>query len=185
MKTFKQFLSDGILDDIVKDFPNQPKKKNIRVIKDVPRRRHAARKFSGQKVDEFSYWIRSESELKKQIKEKLGNSKITLKGVIDLLAYHNMKVDERIRPQIAIKDLYTIREWDRKLINGFTGKNTTEDMEKKRKKYAKNGIKNAGVVDLRRLRNGSVTAILGEGNHRVKLGLEIGIKTMPIIFMYG
>jgi hypothetical protein len=48
----------------------------------------------------------------------------------------------------------------------------------------KNGIKQRGVLDLARQENGDVLAYLGEGNHRMKVAISLGMKKFPVALGY-
>ena len=102
-----------------------------------------------------------------------------------MFAMDNIKLYDSVQPQIAIKDLDTIKEYDRKVIDGFTGSNTDKEVNKLKDSIKKSGIKQWGVVTITRLKNGNVTAVLTEGNHRLMIAKELNIKTMPIMFYYN
>ena len=129
--------------------------------------------------------VNPSAELKSVLKEATGSPKITLRGIIDLFALHNYKLADNFQPDVPINELYNIREYDRELKGGFTGSNTEAEMEELEASIKRKGIKHYGSVNITRLKNGDVTAILGEGNHRLKIAKKLRIKTMPIMFFYG
>lgn len=177
MKSFKKFISEGYSGE-VKDsdffFSDDD-------LKDTPkRRRYQPRKFSGTKP-ESSYpdWVRSESNTK-----ALLDNKITLKGVIDLFAHKNIAVSDSVTLDIPVSELYKIREYDRNIKDNSTGTNTKEEYKELLKSIKRTGIQESGVVTIERLRNGNVTAILGEGNHRLRIAKLLKLKTIPIRFKF-
>lgn len=193
MKTFQQFR-EGMLDDIIAEIEARPKvtDKEIQALlkktdkhlkKKSPKskfHRYRPRKYKGVKPDDFAKYIRSEAELK-----ALLGGKITLRGIIDLFALHNHKLADNFTPMISVKELWYIREYDRKMVDGYTGKNTKEEMDALLASIKREGIKEHGYVKIDRRRNGDVEALLGEGNHRLSLAKKAGITHMPIMFSYG
>jgi hypothetical protein len=143
------------------------------------------RVFKGVKPTDFSKYIRSLSELRSISKELLGRSEVTLQCIIDLFAIHNYKLADNFTPVLKIADLWKIREYDRDLIDGYTGKNSTKEMEDLKTEFKKHGIMVNGWVRIDRRKNGDVEVLLTEGNHRVKIARELGIKEMPIMFTYS
>ena len=55
------------------------------------------------------------------------------------------------------------------MIDGFTGKNTAEEMADMEADIKKNGITSPGVVTLSRDKNGTVTAIMRSEEHTSEL----------------
>ena len=188
MKNFKE-LREGMLDDFVSDFESLNAdqleiKYNVLV---KAQKRYKPRKYSGSKKsgeDSWVKYVRGPEELKELLSEHQGTSKITLDGIIKLFAENYKAIDERYRPELSVKDIYNVREYDRKLINGFTGTNNAVELADLEASIKKEGIKQPGIITIERQKNGSVTVILGEGNHRLSLALKLGIRTMPIRFHY-
>ena len=183
MKTFSQFINEGLLDDLVGEFDTDAKDntpKVTRVIK--PRKRFKPRIFKGTKRTKdnlFVKYIRSTSELK-----SLLNGKITLAGIIDLYANKHLAVADNVTVELSVDEIHGIREYDRDLIDGFTGTNSTSEVKKLLQSIKKSGIKENGWVTLSKLKNGNVTAILGEGNHRINIAKQLKIKNIKIKFIY-
>lgn len=194
MKDFSTFVKEDILDDIAFAFPelqgtgkgNNDVEIEMRpAIKPVARQKqYKPRRFKGKKQTGYADYIRTERYLKLLLKEKYKSQKLTLKNIIDLFATHNLKIDDTLKPKISLSELHEIREYDRELVDGWTGKNTTSEMEELRASIKAKGIQQYGVVQIVRKSNGSVTAILGEGNHRVSIGRKLRVKKMPILFTY-
>jgi len=192
VKTFSQFMQEGFLDDILADFEPVSKAEIDKVMKKSdavlakyakpksPYKRYKPRKYSGQKQEGFSTYVRSQGELKKAI-----GGKVTLDSIIKIFANDNVKVADNFQPMISISELWEIREYDRKMIDGFTGKNTESEMKQLKADIKKNGIKEHGYVSIDRRKNGDVEVLLGEGNHRLGIAKEVGIKEMPIMFSYS
>ena len=86
---------------------------------------------------------------------------------------------------LPISELWTIREYDREMVDGYTGKNSAEEMKELKIDIKKNGIKQHGYISIDRRKNGDVEVLLGEGNHRLQIAKQLGIKEMPIMFTYG
>ena len=110
---------------------------------------------------------------------------MTLDNIIRIFANDNIKVADNFQPMIDITELWKIREYDRKMIDGYTGKNTEAEMKKLTADIKKNGIKEYRYVTIDRRKNGDVEVLLGEGNHRLGIAKAVGIKQMPIMFSYG
>lgn len=188
MKKFAQFIEEGFLDDMLADFEpvskaeidKVMKKSDAVLAKHSTQKRYKPRKYSGQKPEGFSTYVRSQSELKKEC-----GGKVTLDNIIKIFANGNVKVADNFQPMISISELWKVREYDRKMVGGFTGKNTESEMKKLKADIKKNGIKEYGHVSIDRRKNGDVEVLLGEGNHRLGIAKEVGIKEMPIMFSYS
>ena len=196
MKGFCQYIEENFLDDIIREIESDHDEHGIKKLgqikvnpkkrKKVPiNNRYRPRKYSGVKPEGFSGYIRSMGELKGELKEKLGHPKVTLRGIIDLYAKHDLKVTDNFQPMISVKELWYVREYDRKMVDGWTGKNTAAEMKELIVSVKKDGIKEYGHVSIDRRKNGDVEVILGEGNHRLSIAKHAGIKEMPIMFSYG
>ena len=188
MKRFAEFIGEGFLDDMLAEFEPVSQAEIDKVLKksDAVLAKHAKqkqfkpRKYSGQKPEGFSTYVRSQGELKKAC-----GGKVTLDNIIKIFANGNVKVADNFTPMISISELWKVREYDRKMVDGFTGKNTESEMKKLKADIKKNGIKEHGHVSIDRRKNGDVEVLLGEGNHRLGIAKEVGIKEMPIMFSYG
>ena len=185
-------MQEGFLDDLLADFEpvsqaeiNKVMKKSDAVLAKYakpksPYKSYKPRKYSGQKQEGFSEYVRSQGELKKAC-----GGKVTLENIIKIFANGNIKVADNFTPMIDVSELWKIREYDRKMIDGYTGKNTEAEMKKLTADIKKNGIKEYGYVTIDRRKNGDVEVLLGEGNHRLGIAKAVGIKQMPIMFSYG
>ena len=193
MKKLRSYLmQEGFLDDLLADFEpvsqaeiNKVMKKSDAVLAKYakpksPYKSYKPRKYSGQKQEGFSEYVRSQGELKKAC-----GGKVTLENIIKIFANGNLKVADNFTPMIDVSELWKIREYDRKMIGGYTGKNTEAEMKKLTADIKKNGIKEHGYVTIDRRKNGDVEVLLGEGNHRLGIAKAVGIKQMPIMFSYG
>lgn len=173
MKSFIEHINEDLLDDLIGEFPDVVGDIPVKVVKTKPRKKYKPRVLhKGKPPEGFKQYARQ------------AKSNMTLKKVVDMFAIENVAFADNITIDIPLKDLHTIREYDRKIIDGFTGKNTTDEMEELLRSIKRNGIKDPGVVTLHRLKNGNITAILGEGNHRLNIGIKLKLKTMPIRFYY-
>lgn len=153
-------------------------------VKKQPRvKTYKARKIRGKKVKGFADYLRTESEVKKVMKEKLGTSKITLDNVIKLFGDFKIKLDERVVLDYDIKEIDKYKEYDRTRQGG--GKNTPEEWDELEASIRKKGIKQHGILNIDRDNNsGSMEVILGEGNHRLAIAKMAKIKKMPLRISY-
>ena len=139
----------------------------------------------------FKDYIRSESELKSEL-QKLGYTKMSLEGIIELYAKYNKALADSIIPEISVDELWEIREYDRDKftsIHGeqWNGKKTKKEYEEHVAHIKKNGINkdDYGVVQLRR-KGDKILALLGEGNHRVSILRKLGRNNkLPVMFFYS
>jgi hypothetical protein len=148
-------------------------------------KRYEPREYPGTKPSSHTKYIRSIQELKEVLEQLLGNDDVSLKNVVRLFADHNYAIDERVDLMLPTKDLYTVREWDRKMIDGNTGKNSQEEMDDLIADIKQNGIQSKSIITIARTNQyGDVSVILGEGNHRLSIAIELGISSMPVRFHY-
>lgn len=181
MLSFKEF-NEGLLDDLIGDFGNVDIKQKSPIItkKVKPQKKYKPRIYDGVKPTNFIEYIRSKPELK-----KLLDGKISLNGIINLFAKENKALTDNVIVDINTSEINNIREYDRKIIDGWTGKSTTTEISELESDIKKNGIKNYSVVTIKRLHNGNVSVILGEGNHRLMLAKKLKIKKIPIMFYFS
>jgi hypothetical protein len=137
MKRFAEFIKEGLLDDILADFEPVSQAEIDKVMKKSdavlakyakpksPYKSYKPRKYKGQKQEGFAQYVRSQGELKKAC-----GGKVTLENIIKIFAMDNIKVADNFQPMIDITELWKIREYDRKMIDGYTGKNTEAEMKK-------------------------------------------------------
>jgi len=171
----REILAEGILDDIVGDYPDQVKVDTpISTIKTTPRKRHVPRAvYKGEPAKGFKEYVRYAEK-----------DTMHLQDVVNMFAKENKALADNVTINVPVSELDTIKEYDRELINGFTGKNTADEVAAMTADIKKNGIRDPGVVTLNRKKNGTITAILGEGNHRLNIAKKLGLKTMPVRFYY-
>lgn len=183
-----QIQEEGdILGDILNDFPDVGDNKKIQpATKSTPTNKPNRVLFKGQPRDKlpFSSYIRSYDDLRDTLKEKFGNSNITVENIANLFALYNIMIDERLIIELNIDDLKQYREWERELVDDWTGKMTGEEYAALKADIQKNGIKQRGVLDLSREGNGDALAYLGEGNHRMKVAISLGLKKFPVALYY-
>mgnify|MGYP000222915727 CR=1 FL=1 len=187
MKTFSQFR-EGFLDDLVGDLEG--------FVQDKPQAKVLTNKFAEKikkkalyvgevhPTNAFPEWIRGESAIKGYMKD-YDIKKLNLPGIIKLFGLHNVRLTESIVLNIDIDEVYNVREWDRNVIPGYgTGTNTEDEFEALRKSIEDDGIRDAGVINMTRLKDGDIEVYLGEGNHRLAIAKALGMKYMPITFRY-
>lgn len=132
---------------------------------------------------DYSYYIRSIAELKDLLKEHYGSSKITLDNIIKLYAEHDMKLTDNISEfEFTVKELDKYKEWKRTRTDSNL---TPEEWDTMKEDIKKHGIRDYGVVSLGQKRNGDVIAYIGEGNHRLAIAKELGIKKMKMRVYFG
>ena len=61
---------------------------------------------------------------------------------------------------------------------------TQEEYAELVKDVATNGIQQPGILDIYNLKDGNYEVQLGEGNHRLKIALQLGIEKFPLSFSY-
>jgi len=185
MKKYKDLFNEGLLDDLLGDFNNDEPESTIpkatRVTKS--RRKFRPRITKAERPTGFFEYIYSEKELKDTIKQDLGLS-YSLPATIELFAQENKGVTDSVILDFSVDELDMIREYSRVIRDGWTGKSSAADMKILKADIKNNGIQNHGVIDMRRMRNGDVATLLGEGNHRLTIAKELGIKTMPVKIYY-
>jgi len=169
-----QELTEGILDDLVGEFPDTEEPERPPTAKTTPRKRYPPRiVHKGTPPEGYKEYIRhAESDT------------MRLQTVVDMFTKANKAFADNVTINVPVKDLHNIREYDREMIDGFTGKNTAEEMAEMEADIKKNGITSAGVVTLNRDKNGTVTAIMGEGNHRLSIAKKLNIPVMPVRIYY-
>lgn len=132
--------------------------------------------YPGSTEKRFKEYYRSISELK----ELLAGKPITLDNIIKLYATEFKAPADNVIYDLDINEVYTVREYSRS--RDVFGKLEPEEYDELKDDIKKHGIKNYGIIELKRLPNGDVSALLGEGNHRLAIAKELKIKTMPIMF---
>jgi hypothetical protein len=185
MKTFKQFVSEDLIDDILASIGDPKKTPNIEKIfvndkKAIPRSRtrmYKPRVVKANAPDNFKEYLRSDGEVYKELGKPL-----TLAAIIDAYAHRNIALSDSLIFDFDVSEVNKYREYDRSFKD--PGKRNAEEMLELAADIQKHGIKEASILHLRRLKNGNVTVILGEGNHRLSVARKFKIKTMPVRFSY-
>ena len=146
------------------------------------RRMSVTVKGKSAKTD-YSYYIRSLSELKDLLREHYGSSAFKLDNIIKLYAEHDMKLtDNLVEFEFTVKELDKYKEWKRTRNDSNL---TPEQWDEMKADIKKNGIRDYGVISLGQKRSGDVTAYIGEGNHRLAIAKELGIKKMKMRLYFG
>ena len=153
-------------------------------LRDIMETRFSPVVYFGDKDRPRLEYIYSRGDLNKAIKQKLGKIGISIENIVNLFAEHNMVVSDSIEFEFDVKELKQFREYDRKIIQGYTGKRTAEEMAELEADIRKHGITDHSVLVLDRQPNGDVLVHLGEGNHRLALAQKLGIRKMPVRLYY-
>jgi len=177
--------SDDILGDILNDFPDVEYKQDNPIAKKTTTANKPNRvKFRGTTNPPRSSYIHSHEDLKTTLQEKFKNTNVTVENITNLFAIHNIILERSLVLEFGVADLKQYREWERELIDGYTGSLSTDDYLKLKADIQKNGIKQHGVLDMVREDNGGVSVYLGEGNHRMKVALSLGFEKFPATIGY-
>lgn len=187
-----QKLGEGVIDDILADFPqfkthaypDSPRRDPDPKFTPLPSKARQPVKVPGVDHDSFARWIRSKEQVRHALQEVLGTTKISLKNCIELYTKHNIKIDDIVVLEFPTEDVYPFREYDRDIENGWTGKMTKEDFTELMSDINKNGITEPGILEFSNFKDGTYEIILGEGNHRLKAAMALGLKTYPLSFYY-
>lgn len=131
----------------------------------------------------FKEYMRSEQDLKKVIKEKYPTSKVTIQRIAELATNYKLMLADNIVIDFKSKDVWPWREYTRDLQGNGDG-NTPKQMDALRASIKKEGIRDPLMLHISRMDKG-VNVYLGEGNHRIGLALELGIRTVPVRFYYS
>jgi len=180
-------LSEDIVDDILADFPqfrktgdrpSQPK------FTPQPSKARPPVKIQGVEHEGFSQYLRSVSQVRQALQDHLGTPKLSLSNCIKLYTDHNYKIDDYVIIHFPTTAIYQFREYDREMNDGWTGKLTSEEYTELMKDIEKKGISFPGILEIRHTGNSNYEALLGEGNHRLKIALALGIDSYPMSFSY-
>lgn len=140
------------------------------------------REIFGIKPDGFRQYIRSKNDLSVEMKER--GYRDPVEAIIKLFAQHNTLVTDDLEFQLPVQSLWGYREYDRTPKNGFTGLRSEDEFNELRDDIKRNGVKSPIVFTIKRLSSGNVEAYIGEGNHRILIAKQLGIKTIPVRFHY-
>jgi hypothetical protein len=144
------------------------------------------RTVKGKKPEGFVEYLRSPQMVKEALAEHYPG-KATIDNIVRLFSEHNIAIADNVVLKGTPESLVPYREYSRESTNdwGWTGKLSGEEFEELKADIKENGIKNPGIFYMERNRNdGSVKAYLGEGNHRLRIALELGLKSYPLKFGY-
>lgn len=179
-------IREDIIDDIFSDFPTYKSSgRPSTPLKEPPKSSSREPiKIKGINHESFAQWLRSEEQVRKALQDNLGTPKMTLKNCIALYTEYNIKIDDYVTLNFPTKDVYPYREYDREMKDGWTGKMDQEEYTGLMKDIKKNGIRNPGVLDIVNLKNGAYEVQLGEGNHRLRMAIALGIEAFPLHFYY-
>ena len=180
-------LDEDIVDDILADFPQFRKERDIKAQPKFTPQPSKARdpvKVQGVEHETFSDWLRSVEQVRQACQDKLGTPKLTLENCIKLYTEHNLKIDDFVVIHFKTNTVYPFREYDRDLEDGWTGKLTSEEYKELMKSIQQEGINNPGIIEISNFKDGNYEVILGEGNHRLKAAIALGIDAFPVSFYY-
>ena len=182
-------LGEDILDDILADFPqfrkDLPDTSPRKYPKPQPSRARQPVKVKGVKHESFSQWLRSVEQVRQALQEKLGTPKMSLENCIKLYTEHNIKIDDFVVIEFPPQDVYPFREYDRDIDDkGWTGKMMQDEYTELMKSIQQNGIQQPGSLEISNFKDGNYEVLLGEGNHRLKVAMELGLKRYPLTFYY-
>lgn len=142
------------------------------------------RTVQGVEPKDFLQYLRSPEQIKEALREHYPNS-VQFSSIVNLFAEHNMAPADNVLLKVSPQSLIPFREYTRDSMDerGWTGKMTGEEFEALKADIKENGIKEPGWFYMERNRSDwSVKAYLGEGNHRLRIALDIGLKSFPIKF---
>ena len=135
--------------------------------------------FDADVPDRVSYdtYVRGRADLRARLKE-IGE-KETVDGLI-ALARSGVLVGEDVYPlagvMYPVKDILPYREWDRRKSHKYTM--LKEQIEL-------NGITTALIMIFRwHKKKQQLEVFLGEGNHRIAIAKDLGIKMVPLRFVH-
>lgn len=177
-------LKEGIVDDLIGEFPNNfPTKipKATRPTKsETPRRVNMKGTSPSQMKNKYVQYIYGE-----ELKDYLPHG-TTVEGIAQLFSEENIALRDSVRLQVPVKELNNYREYDRNMRDGYTGKQTEQEYNELKQNIQDKGFDQSQylVLDLTRTKSGDVTVHLGEGNHRLKIAKELGLKSLPVMFSY-
>ncbi len=142
-------------------------------------------KIQGIDHNTFAQWLRSKEQVRNAIQKNLETPKMSLKNCISLYTEYNIKIDDFVILEFPVKSVFQYREYDRDIKDGYTGKMDQEEYTDLMKDIRKHGMKEPGILDIRDLKSGMYSVQLGEGNHRLRIAVQLGMNNMPIRFSYG
>lgn len=193
--SFKDFLIESLIDDILADFDldkethdhtvakckDDSYSKVCKNVETYQSKAYPPRVIKGTSDKMYPDYVRSEAELKAAIKEKLGSTELSVKNIALLYANHDIVPDDSFIVNLRVDDLFEYREYDRDIEHDFTGKMTSQEFAELKRSIEEHGIKHHGILRMVK-EDTDVEVILGEGNHRLKIARELGIETMPVGF---
>jgi len=189
MQTFLQYLKNGrnelyiqesIIDNIIDSFSLKEFNQNNLPIDDSSNIKiYKPRIIKGIHSQPFREYMRSLGEVKEQLKEKLSTTNVSLDNILKLFAKYNLAIADNFTIKFPVEQIYKYREFDR--TKETTDSKYWDDLANS---INNEGIKEPGFLILNRLRTGNVSAILGEGNHRIAIAKKLKIKEMPLKFSY-
>lgn len=137
-----------------------------------------------KKPEGFVEYMRSIRDLKNALQEHTGSSKVTILSLGQLFAQHNIAAADNLGQfSFNVKELLRYTEFDRR-PNRSQASAEQDYWDSLKDSIKKHGVKDYGVVTFKRHSNGSVEIYVSEGNHRVAIADEVGIKAMNMNLYY-
>lgn len=154
---------------------------NTMKIQEIFEHRGRSVTVQGTYPEGFPTYIRDKETLKDKLAEIYGST--AFDGIPKLFAEHNIVIADNVRVSATYEELHKYREWDRNPSSGSTGTMSSDEYAELLQDIKQHGIQDASVLRMERLPNGNVLVKLGEGNHRLRIAGELGIR-IPIRFGY-
>lgn len=124
-------------------------------------------------------------ELPGHLKEHFKDSTVSLKSITELFAHHNIALRDSEQLMVPTEQLIHYREFDRKVVDNWTGKMSGEEREELKQNIKEKGFDKTQYLMLTIIREPDrVEVYLGEGNHRLSIARELNIKKLPLKFHY-
>ena len=185
-----KITNENILDDILSDFSDINTDNDLLIsskdIKDFkPKVKTLKHKvIKPKKViatdRDFKEYLRSESEVKRELKN--ASLDFSVKSICELYGAKKLAIADSVILEFDVKDVYNYREYDWTRSSARWG---SEKWDELKDSIKKNGIKQYGVLSLYRDKKGNVEVFIGEGNHRITLAKEVGIRKIPMRVSYS
>jgi hypothetical protein len=126
--------------------------------------------------------INTQIDLISALESYLNTNTISIKNILDLYVNHNVMVSESVIVDINVIEVNEYREYNRDR-HIWCSKRTPNQFDELHEDIKQEGIQQPGRIRVNHS-NGAITAILGEGNHRLSIAKKLKLKTMPIVFRF-